>query len=395
MERTMKSIFEAHFESYTQGRRVPPHHYRAAWNVMLCRTSALGGHVQRCENGHVTGVWYNSCHHRWCPQCNGLANERWLERQRSRLLPVAHRHVVFTIPSEFRVLWLLNGTKLSDALFAAVSDTMRMLCRDERHVGGEPGYLLAQHTWGRSLSFHPHIHCLVSEGGLSPGGNWREPRRRSFLPARVVMMVFRGKYLARLRELLEGGELRLPNGESERTLRNELNRLGRVKWNVRVGERYGHGVGVATYLARYVRGGPLRNRQIQKVTAERVEFGYRSHRNTDGTSRQCRERVSPQELMRRWLSHVPEPGRQTVRWYGLYANRGAAKRARVREVLGEAPESQVEDVLDWRAYLERIGVPVTALSCPTCGARINQGEPMARSRGPPKAERAQGPGEAA
>jgi len=184
---------------------------------------------------------------------------------------------------------------------------------------------------GRSLAaLHPHLHCLVSEGGLAGDGCWRTPRRRSFLPARVVMMLFRGKFTARLRELLGDGSLRTPPGESVQRVGSELNRVGRVAWNVRVGERYGHGVGVATYLARYVRGGPFRNTQLEKVSAHEVVYRYRAHRGESGERTLCRERVSGQEFVRRWLAHVPVPGRQMVRWYGLYANRSTAKRERAR-----------------------------------------------------------------
>ena len=395
MERTVRGIFRERFASYVEGRGVPGHHYRAAWSVMSCRTSALGGHVQRCEHGHVEGVWYNSCHHRWCPQCNGLVNERWLERQRLRLLAVAHRHLVFTIPHELLALWRFNEVLLSDALFASVVDTVRTLCRDEGHVGGEPGMLLARHTWSRALALHPHIHCLVTEGGLGADGRWRAPRRRSFLPARVVMLLFRGKFLSRVRTLLHDEALRLPKDERPRRVSNELNRLGRVAWNVRVGERYGHGVGVATYLARYVRGGPFRNTQLEKATPDEVVYRYRCHRREGDGPRVRHERVSTDDFMRRWLVHVPAPGRQTVRWYGLYANRCEDKRQAARTALGESPPLQRAAPLTWQAYLTRIGGAVNAVVCSRCGAPLQRGEAIARERGPPKADLAHGRGEAA
>ena len=390
MERTVRGIFREGFAAYVEGRKVPRHHHRAAWSVMSCRTSALGGHVQRCAHGHVEGVWYNSCHHRWCPQCNGLATERWLAGKRARLLPVAHRHLVFTFPHELLGLWRWNEVVMSDALFAAVLGTVRTLCRDERHVGGEPGMLLAQHTWGRSLSLHPHIHCLVSEGGLDAGDCWRTPRRRSFLPARVVMGLFRGKFTARLRERLVDGSLRVPPGESAQRVGSELNRLSRVAWNVRVGERYGHGVGVATYLARYVRGGPFRNTQLEKATAHEVVYRYRAHRREPGERTVRRERVSGEEFIRRWLAHVPVPGRQTVRWYGLYANRSTARRERAREVLGVPVPGAPPAPLTWQDYLRRLGGNRAALTCSRCGAPIRRAEPLARQRGPPPASRPQG-----
>jgi len=158
MERAVQKIFELGFESYASERRLPLHQWKAARSLMRCRTAALGGHVQRCENGHVQGVWYNSCRHRWCPQCNALANERWLEAKRAVLLRCAHRHIIFTIPHELIALWRLNGEALAQALFDAVRETLHTLLADERHLGARAAMLLALHTWGRGLPFHPHVY---------------------------------------------------------------------------------------------------------------------------------------------------------------------------------------------------------------------------------------------
>jgi hypothetical protein len=152
---------------------------------------------------------------------------------------------------------------------------------------------------------------------------------------------------------------------------------------------------VATYLARYVRGGPFRNTQLEKVSAHEVVYRYRAHRAESGERTLCRERVSGQEFVRRWLAHVPVPGRQTVRWYGLYANRSTAKRERARTVLGEPAPVAPPAPLTWQDYLRRIGSNVEALICSRCGAPIRRGEPLARQRGRPPASLAQGPGEAA
>ena len=207
----------------------------------------MGGHVQRCEHGHIEGVWYNSCKYRLCPQCNGIQGERWLRSQKSRLLACWHRHVIFTIPHEFNDLWRYNTALMMDILFKSVRDTLMTLCVDTQHLGAEPGMLCALHTWGRSLSLHPHIHCLITEGGVSEQGGWKTPKRNCFLPARVVMHLFRGKFLASLRDALMRGELKLTPDMRANQFRSLLNKLGRKKWNVNVRERYEHGRGVTTY----------------------------------------------------------------------------------------------------------------------------------------------------
>jgi hypothetical protein len=163
--------------------------------------------------------------------------ERWLEFQKARLLAGPHRHLIFTLPHELNALWQWNGSVMGERLFQAVRTTLLELTGDARYLGALPGFLCALHTWGCSLALHPHVHCLITEGGLDAAGHWQAPRKGCFLPARVVMALFRGKYLAALEQAWEAGEWRLPAGETPQRLRNLLNKLGRKKWNVRVGER--------------------------------------------------------------------------------------------------------------------------------------------------------------
>lgn len=176
---TVQGILQRHFEGYARSHRLSLPQYRAGRALSACRTAALGGHIQRCPNGHVERVWYNSCRHRSCPQCNALERERWLERQRARLLQCAHHHLVFTVAHELNALWVLNTERMMQALFGAVRDTLAELLADTRYLGAQPGMVLALHTWGRSLGLHPHIHALVSDGGLAEAG-WVAPRRSHF-----------------------------------------------------------------------------------------------------------------------------------------------------------------------------------------------------------------------
>ncbi|HSL68612.1 MAG TPA: transposase, partial [Longimicrobiales bacterium] len=269
---TIQHLLREHFEELARTGRLSAPQLRAAMALRSCRSAALGGHVQRCPNGHVERAWYNSCRNRACPQCNGLAKERWLHRTRARLIDCAHWHVVFTIPHELNPLWRLNTPAMVDALFAAARDTLLELLADPRHLGAQPGIQLALHTWTRALDLHPHIHALVSDGGMRDG-IWVSPRRSHFLPATVVMMLFRGKLLAGLRAMHREHRLRLPDSLSPERFESLLNRLGRkVKWNVRVCERYAHGRGVSVYLARYVKGAPYNNTQIVHASPCEVLF---------------------------------------------------------------------------------------------------------------------------
>jgi hypothetical protein len=313
----------------------------------------------------VERVWYNSCKHRCCPQCNQIQIERWLEFQQARLLACPHHHLIFTLPHQLSPLWSLNPGVMPGLLFEAVGDTVRELTGDPKHLGAESGFILTLHTWGRSLSLHPHIHCLITAGGLDEEGQWVSPRRKCFLPAPVVMEVFRGKFLAYLRRAEEAGELRLPQGLPPVRLERLLKKLKRVKWNVRVSARYLHGEGVVKYLARYVRGGPLKNSQILQVTETHVTYRYYDHEA--GTSTELT--VTHAEFIRRYLAHVPEHRQQVVRSFGLYAHTKTESLNQAR--VGHAqPPVERPPFLAWQAYYLRLTGTPDASTCPQCGAPL-------------------------
>src|SRR4029434_9530500 len=258
---TLQAIFQDAFPAYEQRHALPAHVRRAAHALMQCRTAALGGHIQACPDGHVARVWYNSCRHRSCPQCAYRQTERWLALQRARLLACDHYHVIFTLPHELTPLWLANVPVMTSLLLQAVRDTLGTLLADPKYLGAQPGIIAALHTWSQTLLLHPHLHCLVTGGGRTAAGQWVAVRNGFLLPARVVMTVFRGKMLDAIRQAWTRGALVLPESLRPPPFLNLLNRLGpptKTRWNVRIMERYRHGAGVVTYLARYLRGGPIK-----------------------------------------------------------------------------------------------------------------------------------------
>ena len=276
---TLQTIFQDAFPAYEQTHPLPTHVRRAARAIMQCRTAILGGHVQACPDGHMARVWYNSCRHRACPQCAYLQTERWLAFQQARLLACDHYHVIFTLPHELNPLWLANVPVMTTLLFQAVRDTLGTLLADPKYLGAQPGIIAALHTWSQTLVLHPHLHCLVTGGGLTPAGQWVAVRHGFLLPARVVMAVFRGKMVAAIRQTFARGVLVLPAPMRPQQVLNLLNRLGhptKTKWNVRIMERYRHGTGVVTYLARYLRGGPIKNGRLVAYDGDCVTFTYRA-----------------------------------------------------------------------------------------------------------------------
>jgi hypothetical protein len=361
---TLQAIFQDSFDRFSRTHRLSHHHRKAAQAIMQCRSMALGGHVKKCPNGHVEGVWYNSCGHRSCPQCSQLPKERWLEKQKARLLACDHFHVIFTIAHELHQLWWLNTRLLIEVLFQSARDTLFELLADERHLGALPGVMMSLHTWGRTLSLHPHVHCLVTGGGWTSTGEWKAVKNGYLLPVAVARIIFRGKFLDGVGKALERGQLCLAPEMTEQKLKNLLNKLGRKKWNVCIRERYSHGSGVITYLARYVRGGAISNGRLSSADEREVSFRYQDQR--DGKVKPMT--LSSEEFVQRVLWHVPERGMQVIRHYGLYGRCGRGLRQRSRAQLGQVAEEKPV-TLDLAGYWEKSGHR-EKLCCPVCGERM-------------------------
>jgi len=376
MKHTLQQLLQHNFKHYAATNPVPLHHYHAANQLQGCRTAAMGGHIQACPSGHIERVWYNSCKHRSCPQCKHIQIERWLEKQKARLLDYPHHHIIFTQPHELNILWQYNRSQLTQILFQAVRDTLIELTHDPRYLNALPGMLLALPTWGRSLTLHPHIHCLITDGGLDEHQRWRVPKKSIFLPVRVVMALFRGKYLAAIRKLLNQHRLTLPETIRAQQLHSLLNKLGRKKWHVHLQERYDHGEGVVKYLARYVRGGPLSNQQLQSITATQVCFRYYSHALQQHTNLT----LTPTAFLKRLLEHVPDKGKQWLRHYGLYAHRKTDLVNHARACHGQTPVKKGVQ-LEWQDYVETLGHRESR--CSICGKPIQATRFFTRWHAPP------------
>jgi Putative transposase/Transposase zinc-binding domain len=367
---TLQTIFQDTFPAYEHTHPLPSHVRKAALAIMQCRTAALGGHVQACPDGHLVRIWYNSCRHRSCPQCAYLQTERWVAVQQARLLACDHYHVIFTLPHDLNPLWLANVSVMMTLLFQAVHDTLRTLLADPKYLGAQPSIIAALHTWSQTLVLHPHLHCLVTGGGLSPDGYWKAVRNGFLLPARVVMAVFRGKMLGALRRAFDRDELVLPEAMRPQQFLNLLNRLGhprKTKWNVRIMERYPHGAGVVTSLARYLRGGPIKNARLVAWEGERVTLRCRARQEEadGGSPLMQRVTLSVADFLQRWLLQVPVPQTRVVRSYGLYHPTQAEALAVCRTALGQ-PSVETPVPLTWQTVCASRG-EAHPERCPTCG----------------------------
>lgn len=253
---------------------------------------------------------------------------------------------------------------MTDVLFTSVRDTLFEFFEDEKHIGAKPGIIATLHTWSQTLILHPHIHCLITEGGLSHE-QWVCRTKQSYLlPVRAVMAVFRGKYLANIDNAIEKDELILPEGMTIQKWKNLKNKLGRTKWNVHIRERYEYGKGILIYLSRYIRGGSISNKRIVSNTETGVTFRHR----ISGTTKQGVMTLPADNFIKRYLLHVPEPNTKVVRSYGLYAPTSKEDLARCRKQFGQIDTNEKKEP-DWRSYCETKGDEHPE-QCPVCGLRL-------------------------
>jgi hypothetical protein len=290
--------------------------------------------------------------------------------QRARLVACDHYHVLFTLPHALNPLWLAHVPLMTTLLFQAVRDTLCTLLADPKSLGAQPGILVALPPWSQTLVLHPHVHGLVTGGGLTREGHWKAVRNGFLLPVRVVMAVFRGKLLAALRQAWARAALVLPEGLRPQQLLHLLMRLGhprKTKCNVHSRERYRHGAGVVTSLARYLRGGPIKNARLVAFDGDRVPLTCRPRQEEadGGSASSQRLALAVADFLQRWLLHVPIPQTRVVRSYGLYQPTQAEALAVCRAALGQPPvEAPV--VLDWQTVWAQRG-DVHPERCPTCG----------------------------
>lgn len=325
------------------GGPLSPDQARVVSALVACRTAALGGHVEACDACQERVIAYNSCGNRHCPKCQGARTGEWLERERTRLLPVPYVHVVFTLPHLLGPLLLQNPRLGYRLLFQAVAQTLLEIAADPKHLGAQIGVLAILHTWGQTLAHHPHLHCLVPAGGLSlDRSRWIPCRNSFFLSVRVLSRLFRGKYLALLEQSFHAGQLRFHGqlealGE-EQAFRRLLNQVRQNKWVVYAKPPFGGPEQVLKYLARYTHRVALANSRIVQISDQAVLFSYKDYADASRPKTLC---LKPEEFIRRFLLHTLPRGFVRIRRFGLLANAQRETRlARCRELLAPGPPDE-------------------------------------------------------
>jgi hypothetical protein len=338
--------------------------------IEVCRTAALGGHTDKCDHcGHLE-ISYNSCRNRHCPKCQTLRKERWIEARSEDLLPIEYFPVVFTIPSELNPLVSMNQTAMYDLLFRSVSETIEELAYDPKHLGARIGVTGILHTWGQNLMDHPHIHCIVTGGGLSPDeSHWVSCRKGFFIPVRVMSALFRGKFLGLLKNSFTSEDLVFPRGISHLqepgTFESFRRHLYHKKWVVYCKPPFDGPKGVLQYLGRYTHRIAISNNRILTIRDGTVSFLWRDYADDN---RQKTMTLQAGEFIRRFLLHVLPARYVRIRHFGLLANRSRKDNiASCRELLGTGKTVTTEKARQetWQEQLLRIcGIDVT--KCPVC-----------------------------
>jgi hypothetical protein len=353
----------------TYGPRLTPEQQRALKDLVSCRTAALGGHVLECpECGHQQ-IAYNSCGNRHCPTCQGTSAARWLEARAAELLPVPYFHVVFTLPNALDPMALHHPRVVYDLLLRSAAETLLQLAADPKHLGAQIGVLAVLHTWGQNLQLHPHAHCVVPGGGLSPDGTrWIGCSDKFFLPVRALSRVFRGKFLAGLRAAFAEGRLRFPGAPTAPAAREEFERLlaasTKTDWVVYAKSPFGGPEQVLKYLAQYSHRTAISNHRLLDLDEGQVSFRYKDYAHGD---RKRTMRLSAVEFVRRFLLHVLPAGFVRIRHYGLLCNRHRHEKLELcRSLLG--PRLAAEPEWLETETLESLATISPTRVCPVCGA---------------------------
>ena len=337
--------------------------------ILACRTARLGGHVDECDACGHRKISYNSCRNRHCPKCQGSAQAGWLEARQAEVLPVPYAHVVFTLPQALAPLALQNPSVVYDLLLRTAARTLQDIAQNPRHLGARLGFFAILHTWGQTLVHHPHVHCVVPAGGLTADGHtWKPCRPGFFLPVRVLSRVFRGKFVAELKEAFREGSLeshgRLARQRSPAVFERLLHEACRSEWVVYAKPPFDGPEHVLAYLARYTHRVAISNHRLLRVDDQAVTFRFKDYR-----SRRARSLTLPlQEFCRRFLLHVLPKGFVRVRYYGFLANGSRARLlASCRDALGQPRPSAKPDPVHVECDEMFLGLLPSALRlCPAC-----------------------------
>jgi Putative transposase/Transposase zinc-binding domain len=338
----LADIFRRYGEAYRQkfGALLSTAQRRVMTAIERCRTAALGGHVEVCDRCGHQRVWFNSCSDRHCPKCQSLARAEWIQDRQAELLQCPYFHVVFTVPEEIADIALQNKRTVYGILFHATAETLSTIAADPQHLGAKIGFFAVLHTWSQNLLHHPHLHCVVPGGGLSPNGTrWISCRPDFFLPVRVLSRLFRRLFLKYLEKAFDSGKLRFSGSleklENPREFRSYLAPLKETEWVVYAKAPFAGPRQVLDYVGRYTHRVAISKNRLLDIENDRIHFHWKDYRDND---QQKTMTLTAEEFIRRFLIHVLPDGFQRIRYYGFLSNRDREENLSLcRQLLGMPP----------------------------------------------------------
>ena len=358
----LADIFRQHGGSYRNKHALTLEQLKPMRAIETCRTAALGGHVERCGHCQHRRISYNSCRNRHCPKCQNLAREQWLERRKGELLPTTYYHLVFTLPPAIAQLALQNKKAIYNILFNASAEALLTIARDPRHLGASIGFFSILHTWGQNLMHHPHVHCVVTGGGIDTAQQrWVSCRKNFFLSVRVLSRIFRRLFLEHLAKAKLSFHGQLAHLNEKATLRGHFAKARKQDWVVYAKAPFGGPEKAIEYLGRYTHKVAITNHRLMSDSDGKVSFRYKDYGSAD-PQRQRVMTLTADEFIRRFLLHTIPAGFQRIRHYGLYANRNREANLKLcRELLKEPQPSPLSPPAK-----VKVEIIEAASHCPVC-----------------------------
>jgi hypothetical protein len=365
-------VIRRYGEAYRRqhGASMSPTQWRVMSAIEVCRTAALGGHLERCDQCGYERNAFNSCRDRHCPKCQCLARAQWIEQRESELLDVPYFHVVFTVPEEIAAIAYQNKQVIYDILFQATAETLKTIAADPKHFGAEIGFFAVLHSWGSNLQFHPHLHCVVPGGGLSADGQrWISCRPDFFLPVRVLSRLFRRLFLEALQHAFDSGKLAffkaLEPLRDRHAFVEFVDRMKDCDWVVYAKRPFAGPQQVLDYVGRYTHRVAISNNRLLDIANGQVSFEWKDYRAGGQVKTMT---LSADEFIRRFLLHVLPDGFQRIRYYGFLGNRyRKQKLEHCRRLLGmtNRTDSRNTAKTNYRDEYEEL-TGISLHQCPQC-----------------------------
>jgi Putative transposase/Transposase zinc-binding domain len=373
-KREVADIFRRYGEAYRQQHdgSLSTAQRRVMTAIEVCRTASLGGHLERCDSCSYERPAYDSCRNRHCPKCQSLERAAWVEKRSAEVLPTHYFHVVFSVPEQIASIAYQNKKVVYNILFRATAETLTTIAADPKHLGAEIGFFAVLHSWGQTLQFHPHLHCVVPGGGISPDGSrWISCRPRFFLPVRVLSRLFRRLFLTYLQEAFDAGKLKFFSSlealHDRQAFQHHLDSVRKVEWVVYAKPPFAGPKQVVDYVGRYTHRIAISNQRILDIENGHVKFTWRDYRDHNQPKIMT---LSADEFIRRFLLHVLPSRFHRIRYYGFLANPHRQQKLELCRQLLDAPAARADSsepskLEDYRDRYERL-TGRSLRECPHC-----------------------------